>query len=63
MLLGAGDSWNVVRMVLGGMPMLEAIIYVLVGIAAVMKIFGCGCGKCRACLTCEPAAPTPAQGM
>ena len=47
MLLGKMDSWNVVRMIFGGMPTLEAIIYVLVGIAAVMKIFGCSCHKCK----------------
>jgi uncharacterized membrane protein YuzA (DUF378 family) len=41
-----GSDWNVVKMALGGMPKLEAIVYVLVGLAAVMKIFGCKCKKC-----------------
>ena len=49
-LLGNGDSWNVVRMILGSVPTVEAIVYVLVGVAAVMKIFGCGCKSCTACL-------------
>ncbi len=36
-------SWNVVHLILGGAPMLEAIVYLLVGIAAVIKVFGGGC--------------------
>jgi uncharacterized protein len=47
MLLGKGDAWNVVNMLLGSMPMLEGVVYVLVGLVAVMKIFGgCRCAKC-----------------
>lgn len=46
MLLGKMDAWNMVHMVLGSVPMLEGIVYVLVGVAAVMKIFGCKCKKC-----------------
>lgn len=45
MLMG-NAGWNVVNMIFGTMPTLEAIIYVLVGVAAVMKIFGCKCHKC-----------------
>lgn len=33
-----GGNWNVVNMLLGGMPMVEAIVYLLVGIATVMMI-------------------------
>ena len=47
MLLGSVREWNVVYMLLGGMPIIEGIVYVLVGVAAVMKIFGCQCGKCK----------------
>ncbi len=36
---------NVINIIFGSMPTLEAIIYILVGIAAVMKIFGCRCKK------------------
>jgi uncharacterized membrane protein YuzA (DUF378 family) len=46
MLLGNVGGWNVVHMIFGSMPTLEAIVYVLVGIAAIMKIFGCKCKKC-----------------
>ncbi len=41
-LIGLGmlmsKDWNVVNMILGGVPMLEAIVYVLVGLAAVKMI-------------------------
>ena len=42
-----GKSWNVVYMILGSMPTVEAIVYVLVGVAAIMSIFGCKCGACK----------------
>ncbi|MFA6257767.1 MAG: DUF378 domain-containing protein [Candidatus Paceibacterota bacterium] len=46
MLMGnSREAWNVVNMIFGSMPIVEGIIYVLVGIAAVMKIFGCRCKK------------------
>lgn len=54
MLLGSG-SWNVVNMLLGSMPMLEAIVYVLVGVSALGMIFGCKCKKCSGadCASCN----------
>lgn len=57
-LVGVGmlmdSDWNVVSMLLGTMPTLEAIVYVLVGVAAIVKIFGCKCKKCKAaCATCS----------
>jgi uncharacterized membrane protein YuzA (DUF378 family) len=46
MLMGnSADAWNVVRMIFGTMPVVEGIIYVLVGLAAIMNIFGCRCKK------------------
>ncbi len=54
MLVSSGSNWNVVNLLLGSWPTVEAIVYVLVGIAAVMKIFGCKCKKCmEACATCS----------
>src|SRR3989344_2984423 len=54
MLLGKSDSWNVIYMVLSSMPTLEAIVYLLVGVAAVMKLIGCKCKKCMAtCASCS----------
>ena len=42
-----GSDWNVVKMILGSLPTLEAIVYILVGLSAIMMIFGCKCGKCK----------------
>jgi uncharacterized membrane protein YuzA (DUF378 family) len=63
MLLG-GSGWNVVNMVLGGMPVLEGIVYVLVGLAAVISIFGCKCKKCMGESSCCSAEEKkePVQG-
>lgn len=47
MLLGTVGGWNVVNMIVGSLPVLEGVIYVLVGISAVMMIFGCKCAKCK----------------
>jgi uncharacterized membrane protein YuzA (DUF378 family) len=48
MLLGNSlDSWNLIHLIFGSMAGIEGIIYVLVGIAAIMKIFGCKCKKCK----------------
>ena len=57
-LVGVGmlmnSDWNVVKMIFGSIPTLEAIVYILVGVAAIMKIFGCRCKKCMAtCASCE----------
>ncbi|MEI7765590.1 MAG: DUF378 domain-containing protein [bacterium] len=41
-----GANWNVVNLILGSMPTLEAIVYVLVGVSAIMMVFGCKCKKC-----------------
>jgi uncharacterized membrane protein YuzA (DUF378 family) len=58
MLLGSVNSWNVVNMLLGSWPMVEGVVYVLVGVAAIMKIFGCKCAKCKAaCTACMSGAP------
>ncbi len=66
MLLGIMNNWNIVNIILGSMPVLEAIVYVLVGVAAVMLIFDCKCEKCvnGVCTSCvkdikEGAGETP----
>lgn len=64
-LVGIGmflnTNLNVVNMLLGSWPMIEAIVYILVGLAAILKIVGCRCAKCKAaeasCASCC-AAPT-----
>lgn len=54
---------NVVNMLLGKSPAIEAIVYVLVGIAGIVEIFGCKCAKCKACCAGSetPSATTGAQ--
>lgn len=42
-----GMNLNVVNLVLGGIPYVESVVYIVVGIAAVVGIFG-GC-KCKGC--------------
>ncbi len=42
-----GSDLNVVNLILGGMPAVEGIVYLLVGISAVVMIFGCRCHKCK----------------
>jgi uncharacterized membrane protein YuzA (DUF378 family) len=43
----AGSNWNVVEMLLGSWPVVLAIVYLLVGISTLIKIFGCPCKKCK----------------
>ncbi len=58
-----GNNLNVVNMAFSSMPTVEAIIYIIVGVAAIVKIFGCPCKKCKACCVADvPATPaTPAN--
>lgn len=52
---------NIINLLLGRMSWLEALIYVLVGIAAVVTLFGCRCKRCReGCVTCDPNASSVA---
>lgn len=39
MLMGAGMSWNLVNMLLGSMPMIEAVVYLLVGLSGVWMVW------------------------
>lgn len=43
----AGD-WNVVNALLGSWPKVEWLVYVLVGVSALVSIFGCKCSTCKA---------------
>ena len=47
-----GGNWNVLNLIFGNWMWLEALIYVLVGIAGVISLFGCRCKDCKV------AAPT-----
>ncbi len=44
-LVSAGSNWNVVNLLLGSWPMVEAIVYVLVGLAAIYSVIECFAGK------------------
>ena len=52
-----GKNLNLVNNILSSMPTLEAVVYILVGVAAVSKLFCCKCSKCKAacgsCSTCQ----------
>ncbi len=52
MLMNTGLNLNLVNLLFGSMPVVEAVVYILVGLAAIMSIFGC---KCKICMggTCE----------
>ena len=58
MLMNKGMEWNVVNMLLGTWPKVEAVVYLLVGVAGLAKLFGCKCKKCMA--ACESGG---AMGM
>ncbi|HAS80831.1 TPA: hypothetical protein DD445_02895 [Candidatus Nomurabacteria bacterium] len=60
MLLGATGGWNVVNIALGSMPILEAIIYTIVGVASIMIIFDCKCEKCVNGV-CTPCSTTTTE--
>jgi uncharacterized membrane protein YuzA (DUF378 family) len=54
-----GSDLNVVGMLLDSWPTLLAIVYLLVGIATLVSIFGCPCKKCKeGCKDCQVSAPT-----
>lgn len=47
MLFAVGGNWNVVNLLLGSWPVVEGIVYLLVGLAAVWKLVkGCHGGSC-----------------
>jgi len=54
-LVGAGwlmsdADWNVVHMLLGAWPVVEALVYVLVGLSALYLVFT----HAKDCRTCKP---------
>lgn len=70
-LLGHYMSWNLVTWLVASWSKIgAAVVYVLVGLSALVSIFGCPCKKCKDakanCAGCKvDAAPssTPAQTM
>lgn len=49
-LVGVGQffnaDWNVVHLLLGNWMWLESVVYIIVGLAGISKLFGCRCKKC-----------------
>ena len=45
-LSGSEADWNLVHMALGPWPMVEGLVYLLVGISALVFVFGCKCSVC-----------------
>ncbi|OGH84498.1 MAG: hypothetical protein A2261_01685 [Candidatus Magasanikbacteria bacterium RIFOXYA2_FULL_44_8] len=39
-------QWNLVTAILGTVPTIERVVYVLVGLAAIAMLFACHCKKC-----------------
>ena len=74
-LIGLGyffsANWNLVNLIFGRLMWLEALVYLLVGIAGVIVIFGCRCKRCKeGCASCRadgmgsaPSAPMGGQQM
>ncbi|MFT6829318.1 MAG: uncharacterized membrane protein YuzA (DUF378 family) [Candidatus Paceibacteria bacterium] len=60
-LFGLGN-WNIVHMILGGVMWLEYVIYILVGLSALMLTKACG-GKCNKGGTCSLEEAKPAMDM
>jgi uncharacterized protein len=54
----AGADWNVVHMLLGSWPALEWLVYILVGLSALLLAFG----HKRSCKICS-SGPAPMGGM
>ena len=52
---GAGLSWNLVNWIFGSWPVVEALVYVLVGVAALVLVFT----HKKHCKACESVPATP----
>lgn len=46
-----GSNWNVVNLILGSVPVVENVVYLLVGLSALYI----GLGHKRDCRTCNPS--------
>jgi uncharacterized protein len=61
-MLFGGSNLNVVNMLLGSWPMVEGIVYLLVGIATLVAVFGCPCKKCKQeCMACTTGVAAPLE--
>ena len=65
--LGHAFGFNVVNMILGGVPMVEKVVYILVGLSAIYELVShkghcTDCGASKAA-TAAPAADAGGGGM
>jgi uncharacterized membrane protein YuzA (DUF378 family) len=59
-----GSNLNIVNLLLGSYPMVESIIYLVVGICTLVSIFGCPCKFCKeGCRECAVSAPMDTPKM
>lgn len=42
-----GGNWNVINLLIGRWPMVESVVYLLVGVSAVMMFMKDGCKMCK----------------
>ena len=54
-----GGNWNVVNLIIGSWPVLEWIVYVLVGLGAIVLLWT----HKKDCRVCSSGAPTAPMGM
>jgi uncharacterized membrane protein YuzA (DUF378 family) len=58
-----GGNWNVVNLLLGAWPVVEWIVYILVGLSALWILFTHK-KSCRMCMSSKGSMPTgPSAGM
>jgi len=61
MLASGTMSWNLVSKLVGAWPMVEAIVYLLVGISAIVMTVGCRCKTCAGGVCASCAVDTKAE--
>ncbi len=54
-LVGVNESWNLVDLLLGKLPMVERIVYILVGLSGLALVFT----HKKDCKACEPKTDAP----
>ena len=54
-----GSNWNIVNLILGMWPTIENLVYLLVGISAIVLIFKRHCN----CASCSVKQPQQTGGM
>ena len=55
------SNWNLVYLLLGKLPIIESVVYIIVGLSAIAVIFGCSCKKCKSCCQVENPTQAPTQ--